>query len=1435
MSPKPLRMGKTDLAMQYSLGSGKVDSPSDDYPDTPITVWPEWSDSEVAAEKWNTKHIFEDSEGQVWLPRSLRKLVDATKRPNEMMGEGQTPIVVQPMATVDDVFNSTCPLQTSPFSVAASACPPDPVGHDVSSTANGIDPLSTSTIIAPGSLQPKQLPLISTLLGMGSDHADMYGSSVGGNASHLAESGYTGRARPHHPANVLLMAAGDEMNLGNSQQGTYQDDPTRLSVAGQANATPYSSTKRDPTMLSLSSSATVPALPLPCEVSATPTKDMLAQIPQNPDSLVGTSRLFQANKHLMSSEFMRSVIIGIHFLYEQYRLCKQAGDTPTSLVSLGNSSFSPTTAAAAAAAAAGATSPSSATSGFAPTSAVSGSGIPEEYSPWEAIYPKSKDGVPIYNASGKYIVKLFWLGAWRKITIDDRIPVDSIGKPLLIMSPQITEIWPMLLCKALMKVANTSYKECYGMSEAGDFDVLHCLRGWTPERLPVRPKGLVNLASVLFALPSRSGAVPQTVNSGSYSKESGANTALPKSANVNDRQSLASTALPRTQQVQQTIMPFIFASKICDDGHSWDVKTLSYPHRICEVRESFDVASIGGSVESVYYFRIRCYFTSGLKRQASSKDKLEESDSCDYWMSLQEVLHHFSNVTIYHFPVTFRNTKTISQISDLTKATEIPKAPSILMSSEDEREISALIVFSSFCRIRQTTTIAVPSVTIMEYSWKSSVLQSPILRICTNSCASSLLRIHPRKAYRFIVDCSTSYTLNILSRDDYILEEEGRFLTEKLGLRMREFEDTCPLQPPSTWCILFKHVVMINDPTFMGIHLYVPESMQSVTCVRVINNDTGYEIPSVFFSVLPQLYQPTKSGYTILADTRTSTIARQATRWKLRIVSNSIPQSLSDKEIVSIKPTVQDFEEPYVHNKRYTLFRFALKVKDALINNAAFQVVFSIPSVWIRLQIFDNDTEILSTRGKGTATCYSAILHHYEDMVAVKASDKSRDDKKNSIAAAAAAAAAVTAASLLQPTPKHKYIVQATIEDTDASKIALAAALAGSEVVRPSSRGTKTSGSAKKKKQTMSAGGVQVQPAAINVAGGASGVGSTGGSISNGVGSGGVTTGAAITGSGSSAAAAAAATTGMTYTSGIATGSAVGSSPVASTESDCFWKLRIISTDSASLIVSKDTEKEDRLKAIKDLWETASPGRLARARDLRDAYVHKVECGQIKPILLDIGDTAVCKPWSVLKTKSPKVVLRTDYGRDNEERSQKPSPSATSNRRGSTINGMGTSAAAVMTSTAEISLARDLPEVREQTSPVIHFKSVIEYMGDAQPPRVLKPQDIERQIQERNALLLQHEAGQSATKMARAEEREKRARQKKWLLDRIDERLKEAESWNKIDSARREAYCHRIIKETEEYNAKIKASQDAAAKAAELAAEQMAGDEPCDKKKKGKK
>ncbi|KAL4095416.1 hypothetical protein PRIC1_008790 [Phytophthora ramorum] len=71
---------------------------------------------------------------------------------------------------------------------------------------------------------------------------------------------------------------------------------------------------------------------------------------------------------------------------------------------------------------------------------------------WHAIYPQDSTGHPVYNPGGKYSVKLFVFGRWRRVDVDDKLPLDVDGNIVYLSSSMKNEIWPSLLVKALYKV-----------------------------------------------------------------------------------------------------------------------------------------------------------------------------------------------------------------------------------------------------------------------------------------------------------------------------------------------------------------------------------------------------------------------------------------------------------------------------------------------------------------------------------------------------------------------------------------------------------------------------------------------------------------------------------------------------------------------------------------------------------------------------------------------------------------------------------------------------------------------------------------------------------------------------------------------------------------------------------------------------------------------
>ena len=71
---------------------------------------------------------------------------------------------------------------------------------------------------------------------------------------------------------------------------------------------------------------------------------------------------------------------------------------------------------------------------------------------WQSIYPKNKSGKPYFNIHGKYCVRLYMAGKWRKVTITDVLPLGADGRPAIASSYDIYELWPTILAKAVYTV-----------------------------------------------------------------------------------------------------------------------------------------------------------------------------------------------------------------------------------------------------------------------------------------------------------------------------------------------------------------------------------------------------------------------------------------------------------------------------------------------------------------------------------------------------------------------------------------------------------------------------------------------------------------------------------------------------------------------------------------------------------------------------------------------------------------------------------------------------------------------------------------------------------------------------------------------------------------------------------------------------------------------
>ncbi|KAL6709508.1 cysteine protease [Coniothyrium glycines] len=96
------------------------------------------------------------------------------------------------------------------------------------------------------------------------------------------------------------------------------------------------------------------------------------------------------------------------------------------------------------------------------------------------LFPYDKQlGRPVPSTNGKYIVRLNFNGCWRKVVIDDRLPVSKTHRLLHVLDRRNPALlWPTLLEKAYLKVRGG-----YDFPGSNSCSDLWTLTGWVPEQV----------------------------------------------------------------------------------------------------------------------------------------------------------------------------------------------------------------------------------------------------------------------------------------------------------------------------------------------------------------------------------------------------------------------------------------------------------------------------------------------------------------------------------------------------------------------------------------------------------------------------------------------------------------------------------------------------------------------------------------------------------------------------------------------------------------------------------------------------------------------------------------------------------------------------------------------------------------------------------------
>ncbi|XP_009464617.1 PREDICTED: androglobin [Nipponia nippon] len=210
--------------------------------------------------------------------------------------------------------------------------------------------------------------------------------------------------------------------------------------------------------------------------------------------------------------------------------------------------------------------------------------------------------------------------------------------------------------------------------------------------------------------------------------------------------------------------------------------------------------------------------------------------------------------------------------------------------------------------------------------------------------------------------CAVMLLREMFKRNCKSIEKFPCYEDEWCKISFADYAVTYADQPPNVWFVVFREIFLVPEDM-----LIVPKVYTTIPSCRlhVVDNDTLEEMPHVFFKVAPRVYPKNKKGYTFMAEARTGDLPVAAGRWRLRLISSHSPLPFLSREAVNNVYSTKEIREYYIPNDRHVMFRYSVKVTASHI--ATVQVQTSKSDVFIKLQVLDHEEEIVSVTGSGHA------------------------------------------------------------------------------------------------------------------------------------------------------------------------------------------------------------------------------------------------------------------------------------------------------------------------------------------------------------------------------------------------------------------------------------------------------------------------------------